>query len=99
MTRAPRRPGGRPPRLLHHIDALLTLCGSREVPHPASASEQTRERRRRQRLLLAQRLLDPLPRALQGPDHGPERFWQVLRWGGAGLLLACGLQWLASGPR
>jgi hypothetical protein len=46
------------------------------------------ERRRRQRLELAQRLLDPLPEALQPASRLGERFWSGLRWGGLGLLVA-----------
>jgi hypothetical protein len=37
---------------------------------------------------MAQRLLDPLPEALRPSDRITEQFWTVLRWGGAGLLLA-----------
>ncbi len=40
------------------------------------------ERRRRQHLALSQRLLDPLPEALRSRDHGADRFWSALRWGG-----------------
>lgn len=99
MKRSPRRSVGRPPRLLHHIDAVLTLCGPRHGLHPGRGSQQTRERRRRQRLSLVQRLLDPLPRELRGPGDGSERFWRAMRWGGGGLLLAWLLQWLAAGQR
>jgi hypothetical protein len=45
-------------------------------------------RRRRQKLELAQRLLDPLPDALLPSSRHGERFWSALRWGGLGLLLA-----------
>jgi hypothetical protein len=45
-------------------------------------------RRRRQKLELAQRLLDPLPTALLPSSRHGERFWSALRWGGLGLLLA-----------
>jgi len=45
-------------------------------------------RRRRQRLALAQRLLDPLPPGLQSGGGGAARFWRVLRWGGLGLMVA-----------
>jgi hypothetical protein len=37
---------------------------------------------------MAQRLLDPLPDALLPPDRASELFWRVIRWGGAGVLLA-----------
>jgi hypothetical protein len=49
-------------------------------------------RRRRQRLALVQRLLDPLPAGLQPPDAQAERFWRIVRWGGLGVLLAWGLR-------
>jgi hypothetical protein len=49
-------------------------------------------RRRRQRLALAQRLLDPLPEWLGSSRRDGEIFWQGLRWGGLGLLLAWLLQ-------
>lgn len=41
---------------------------------------------------MAQRLLDPLPEALLPQDRASELFWRVMRWGGAGMLLA---RWLA----
>lgn len=80
------------PALLHHLEALLTLAGRRPLRSatgPATPSSQ--ERRRQQRLLLAQRLLDPLPTALLPPDRQAERFWTGLRWGGLGAAIA----WLA----
>jgi hypothetical protein len=46
------------------------------------------QRRRRQRLALVQRLLDPLPAGLSSPHGRMERFWTVLRWGGLGLIVA-----------
>jgi hypothetical protein len=49
-------------------------------------------RRQRQRLSLAQRLLDPLPEGLRSSRQGSERFWQALRWVGLGLMLARLLQ-------
>jgi hypothetical protein len=45
-------------------------------------------RRRRQKLELAKRLLDPLPDGLLPSSRHGERFWSALRWGGLGLLLA-----------
>lgn len=76
--------GRRPPRLLHHLAVLLGLCSQAQRASGVSG------RRQRQRLALAQRLLDPLPAGLQASDQ--ERFWSILRWGGAGLLLAWLLQ-------
>lgn len=68
--------------VLHHLAALLNLAGRRP-----QAGNGALLRRRRQRLSLAQRLLDPLPPALQPLDQGAERFWRAIRWGGPGLLL------------
>lgn len=72
------------PALLHHLDALLTLASPRPGAQPAGAPE----RRRRQRLALARRLIDPLPEALRPDGHRAELFWQALRWGGLGMALA-----------
>jgi hypothetical protein len=92
--RTPRR-GHPPTRLLHHLEALLTLAGPRQGAHPARALDQASERRRQQRLSLAQRLLDPLPTGLRAPGQAADLFWRGLRWGGGGLLLAWILQRLA----
>jgi hypothetical protein len=97
MNRRTRRQAGHPTRLLHHLEALLTVAGPRQASHPASASDQASERRRRQRLSLAQRLLDPLPVGLRAPGQAADLFWRALRWGGGGLLLGWLLQRLA-GP-
>lgn len=80
-SREPRRPAG----LLHHLAAVLTLPGQ------ANAASGVAGRRQRQRLAMAQRLLDPLPVGLRA-SQGGERFWCILRWGGAGMLLAWLLQ-------
>ena len=77
--RTPSLPRG--PRLLHHLGQLHSLAAGR-------TSGGSRERRRRQHLSMAQRLLDPLPAALVSPEVGSEQFWRICRWGGAGLLLA-----------
>ncbi|MEB3348705.1 MAG: hypothetical protein VKO00_01625 [Cyanobacteriota bacterium] len=75
----------RPLRLLHHLAVPLALSArampSDDQPWPASL------RRRRQRLALAQRLLDPLPDALKAPLTGDGPLWQALRWGTPALLL------------
>jgi hypothetical protein len=70
--------------VLHHLAAVLNLAGRRLPVGEAGAPM----RRRRQRLSLAQRLLDPLPPGLQPQGGGVERFWRILRWGGVGLLAA-----------
>ncbi|MFN9645900.1 MAG: hypothetical protein ACK6BG_12475 [Cyanobacteriota bacterium] len=78
------------PRLLHHLQALLTLATrSERITRPREATSLSRaERRRQQHLALGQRLLDPLPRGLRAADRGADRFWSALRWGGCGLLVA-----------
>lgn len=77
------------PALLHHLEALLTLAGRRPL-RPACPSAH--ERRRGQRLALAQRLLEPLPPALLSPDRQADLFWIVVRWGGLGACIAWLLQ-------
>lgn len=72
-------------RVLHQLQALLSLPAMARVSSGASG------RRQRQRLAIAQRLLDPLPPGLAARAEG-ERFWRLLRWGGAGMLLAWLLQ-------
>lgn len=94
-TRPSRRHHTRQPplHLLHHLAALLALTGSRSQPMdigPAAAGAALR--RRRQRLALAQRLLDPLPAALQPAEPRGDLFWRGLRWGSCGLLLALWLR-------
>jgi hypothetical protein len=39
-------------------------------------------------LALVRRLLDPLPVSLRAGGHDAELFWRVVRFGGAGMLLA-----------
>lgn len=72
------------PSLLHHMVAVIDLAGRRVSGSEGSAPQ----RRRRQRLALAQQLFDPLPPSLRPADQATERFWQALRWGGVGLLVA-----------
>ena len=75
----------RPHALLHHLAALLSL------PAQAERTSGVAGRRQRQRLALAQRLLDPLPQGLRSTGDG-EGFWRLVRWGGAGALVAWLLQ-------
>jgi hypothetical protein len=82
----PTIPRQRVSGVLHHLAALLNLAGRR-----SQTGNGAPQRRRRQRLSLAQRLLDPLPQALRAPDQGAELFWRAIRWGGPGLLLGCWL--------
>jgi hypothetical protein len=70
--------------VLHHLAAVLNLAG-RQLPASEAGAPM---RRRRQRLALAQRLLDPLPPGLHPQGGGVERFWRIVRWGGLGLLAA-----------
>jgi hypothetical protein len=93
MTTERRGGGRRRVGLLHHLAALFSLAGE----HPGSGASVSRgragdggvrQRRRRQQLQMAQQLLDPLPPALRNPRPWPDRFWRILRWGGAGFLLA-----------
>jgi hypothetical protein len=81
-SRPRRRPD--PDGLLHHLAAVLSLAGRKGAVGPSGLAS----RRRRQRLELAQRLLDPLPEALLPASRNGERFWSAMRWGGFGLLVA-----------
>jgi hypothetical protein len=76
--------------LLHPLEDLLALSQAPQAGQETSSSSA--QRRQRQRLALAQRLLDPLPTALVAPEAAGDRFWTVLRWGGLGLILARVLQ-------
>ena len=49
-------------------------------------------RRLRQRMALAQRLLDPLPVPLRASGLAERGLWQALRWGGLGMVLALWLR-------
>jgi hypothetical protein len=72
---------------LHHLAALLTLANrSRGSSEADNLGRQ--QRRQRQHLALAQRLLDPLPVSLRSGGHAAELFWRAVRFGGAGVLLA-----------
>ena len=81
--------GRRSRGLLHPLEDLLALS---QRPPGSQESGSSAQRRQRQRLALAQRLLDPLPTALVAPEAAADRFWTVLRWGGLGLILARLLQ-------
>jgi hypothetical protein len=75
--------------VLHHLAAVLNLAG-RQQPQGELGAPM---RRRRQRLALAQRALDPLPLALQPQEGAIALFWRVLRWGGLGMMVG----WLLRG--
>jgi hypothetical protein len=70
--------------VLHPLASLLAHGQTRADPD----SQGVVQRRRRQRLALVQRLLDPLPAGLRSPHGRVDRFWMVLRWGGLGLIVA-----------
>lgn len=72
----------RPVRLLHLLDGVFTQANL------ARRSSGVARRRQHQRLALAQRLLDPLPRELQPQDRGSQLFWRGLRWGTLGMAVA-----------
>jgi len=85
MQQRPRSPYT-PIRWLHQLAALMAQVSRAERLDPADDSLQAR--RLRQRLALAQRLLDPLPQPLQPPGRRDRWLWTALRWGGAGMALA-----------
>ena len=75
-----------PIRWLHQLAALMAQVSRAERLDPGDDSLQAR--RLRQRLALAQRVLDPLPRPLQ-PAAGQERaLWRALRWAGPAMALS-----------
>ena len=72
----------KPIRLLHVLDGLLSLASL------TSQGQGVVQRRQRQRLAMAQRLLEPLPRQLAPSNQSDLLFWRCLRWGTLGLVLA-----------
>lgn len=85
MQQRPRSPYT-PIRWLHQLAGLMAQVARAERLNAADDSLQAR--RLRQRMALAQRLLDPLPRPLQARGLGETWLWTALRWGGLGLVLA-----------
>ena len=89
MQQRPRSPHT-PIRWLHQLATLMAQVSRAERIKPADDSLQAR--RLRQRMSLAQRLLDPLPVSLR-PNHWSETvLWSGLRWGGLGLIVALWLK-------
>ncbi len=84
MSRLQRPRRSPSPGLLHHLAAVLSIAGRPGAVAPTGVTL----RRRRQKLELAQKLLDPLPDTLLPSSRHGDRFWLALRWGGLGLLLA-----------
>lgn len=85
MQQRPRSPHT-PVRWLHQLSALMAQVAKAE--RLAQPDDSLQARRVRQRLALAQRVLDPLPRSLQGRSWREDSLWTALRWGGAGLALS-----------
>ena len=90
MAKARRSPIQRTPvqpiRWLHQLAGLLAEVSRAERLGEADSSLTSR--RLRQRMLLAQRLFDPLPRPLRTNPWPEEVVWTALRWGGPALVLA-----------
>lgn len=74
-----------PIRWLHQLGRLMAQVSRAERLSPAD--ESLPARRLRQRLALAQRLLDPLPRPLQPRSWMESVVWNALRWGGPAMAL------------
>ena len=89
MQQRPRSPHT-PIRWLHQLATLMAQVSRAERIGPADDSLQAR--RLRQRMALAQRLLDPLPAPLRPTSWHDTWLWTGLRWGGVGLLLALWLR-------
>jgi hypothetical protein len=85
MQQRPRSPYT-PIRWLHQLAGLMAQVARAE--RLSSNDDSLQARRLRQRMALAQRLLDPLPSPLQPRGWQEQWLWTALRWGGAGLLLA-----------
>ena len=81
-----QRPLAQPIRWLHQLAGLMAEV-SRAERLGAGDSSLT-SRRLRQRMLLAQRLFDPLPKPLRANRWPEEVVWTALRWGGPALVLA-----------
>ena len=89
MQQRPRSPH-QPIRWLHQLASLMTQVS--QAQRLGSRDDSLAARRLRQRMALAQRVLDPLPVPLQTVDWQERLFWSGLRWGGVGLLLALWLR-------
>ena len=81
-----RRSPAQPLRWLHQLAGLLAEVSRAERLGEGDSSLASR--RLRQRMLLGQRLFDPLPRPLCTSRWPEEVVWTALRWGGPALVLA-----------
>ena len=89
MQQRPRSPHT-PIRWLHQLANLMAQVSRAE--RISSGDESLQARRLRQRMALAQRVLDPLPVPLRPSLWSETALWSGLRWGGVGLLLALWLK-------
>ena len=89
MQQRPRSPYT-PIRWLHQLAGLMAQVARAE--RLSSSDDSLQARRLRQRMALAQRLLDPLPAPLQPRGWQEQWLWTALRWGGVGLALALWLR-------
>ena len=89
MQQQPRSPF-QPIRWLHQLAGLMAQVSQAE--RLQVSDDSLRARRLRQRMALAQRVLDPLPQPLQSQAWAEQVVWTGLRWGGLGLLLAVWLK-------
>jgi hypothetical protein len=89
MQQRPRSPHT-PIRWLHQLANLMAQVSRAErLP---SGDDSLQARRLRQRMALAQRVLDPLPLPLRTSTWHDTALWNALRWGGVGLVLALWLK-------
>ena len=89
MQQRPRSPHT-PIRWLHQLGGLMAQVARAErLP---ARDDSLQARRLRQRMALAQRLLDPLPVPLRASGLAERGLWQALRWGGLGMVLALWLR-------
>ncbi len=79
-------PPAQPIRWFHQLAGLLAEVSRAE--RLADGDGSLASRRLRQRMLLAQRLFDPLPKPLRSQRWPEEVVWTALRWGGPALVLA-----------
>jgi hypothetical protein len=89
MHQRPRSPHT-PIRWLHQLAGLMAQVSSAE--RLQARDDSLAARRLRQRMALAQRLLDPLPRPLRQQSWRERTLWTALRWGGPAMVLALWLR-------